>query len=1032
VPGETEYCLLGPLLVRRGGAALPALPGKQRVVLAALLLRANRMVSVQDLVVAVWGSSEPASARATLLNYVKELRKALAAPGGSPIETVPGGYLIRVGPDGLDVLAFEELRTQALLAAGAGAWARASECWHAAGQLWRGDPLADVPSEVLAVGEVPRLAEMRRQAVEGRIEADLHLGLHHAVVPELRQLTALHPLRERLHGLLMLALYRDGQQAEALAAYQRARQVVRDELGAEPGAELRNLQQQILAADPALAGPVLAAAPASGTSQSQAGAHGTQSRPMLPRQLPAGVQVFAGRTAELAELDRLLDEQAGSDGAPAVVISALSGTAGVGKTTLAVRWAHSVAHRFPDGQLYVNLRGYDPAQPMSTADALAGFLRALGIPSPDIPAEPGERAAQYRSLLAGRRILILLDNAGSADQVRPLLPATPGCAAVVTSRDTLAGLVARDGARRLDLDVLSLADAVGLLRTLIGGRVEAEPDAAAALAASCCRLPLALRVAAELAASRPAASLASLADELADQQQRLDLLDAGGDSRTAVRAVLSWSVRRLDPDTFGAFRVLGLHPGPDFDACAAAALTGSSPKQARYLLDQLGRAHLIQPAGPGRYSMHDLLRDYARELAAAEDGADGQQAALTRLLDYYLHGAAAAMDTLYPAEQHLRPRLAALATAAPALTEPEEAMAWLAAELACLVAVIVQAASGGWPRHAIHLSSTLFRYLDSDGHYSEAVTIYTQASRAAGQAGDVAAEAGALTCLGVAEIQQGRCEAAAPHLERALPLSRQAADRVGEARVLSNLGFLAYRQGRYEEAAGYYQLALSGHSETGNRFAEAVTLSNLGTAEVRLGHSGEGTRHFEQALALSREIGDQGGEAYALINLGEVNLRQGHYELAAPYLRQILAICRAARDRVGEAGALLGLGELELRRGRNRRAAGYLQNALILARDMGSQQKQAEALDLLGEVSLATGDHRQAGSHYAAALELASRMGDTYQQARAYDGLGSSYRAGGDHEQARDHWQHALTRYAEMGTPEADQVRAKLTEHVAS
>ena len=363
----------------------------------------------------------------------------------------------------------------------------------------------------------------------------------------------------------------------------------------------------------------------------------------VPRQLPAAVADFTGRAAELQALTRILDEV--GKGVPGtVVISALGGSAGVGKTALAVQWAHQVAGRFPDGQLYVNLRGYDPDRPMPAADALAGFLHGLGVPGQDIPPGEAERAARYRSLLVGRKLLVVLDNAGSVEQVRPLLPGSPSCAVVVTSRDSLAGLVARDGATRLEVDLLPPADAADLLRAVIGQRAEDDPGAAGTLAAQCCRLPLALRVAAELAIARPGVPLADLAAELADQQWRLDLLDAGGDPHTAVRAVFSWSYRHLDDDSARAFRLAGLHPGPDFEPCAVAALIGTTLEQARPALDALARAHLIHPAGGGRYGMHDLLRAYARELADASDGEEEQNAALTRLFDHYLHTA----DTSVP------------------------------------------------------------------------------------------------------------------------------------------------------------------------------------------------------------------------------------------------------------------------------------------------------------------------------------------------------------------------------------------------
>jgi DNA-binding SARP family transcriptional activator len=747
------------MLLKREDVILPALPGKQRVLLAALLLKANGMVSLNELTEAVWGPHPPVSAQSTLRNYVKQLRKALGG-GDSQLGTVPGGYQIRVAAANLDISRFEALRVSALASVSAGAWDQASAQLRAAASLWRGEPLADVPSELLASREVPRLAEMWLQTVEARIEADLQLGRHADAIADLQRLAALHPFRERLHAQLMLALYRDGQQAESLAAYQRVRETLLDELGVEPGLDLRLLQQQILTADPALTGPAVA------RPRSSVGSAATVARQRngaaVPRQLPAAVPYFTGRTAELAALTSMLGDT-GVTGRT-MVISAVAGTAGVGKTATAVYWAHQVADRFPDGQLYVDLRGYAAGEPMPESDALAGFLRALGEPGQDIPSEADERAARYRSLLSRRKVLVVLDNAASAEQVRPLLPGDPACAVVVTSRDALTGLVARDGARRLDLDLLPLEDAVGLLRGLIGARVDADPAGAEMLAAQCCRLPLALRVAAELAIARAGASVADLVYELADQWRRLDLLDAGGDPRTAVRAVFSWSYRHLAADAARAVRLAGLHPGPDLDRYAVAALVDTALEQAGRLLDVLARANLIQSAGPGRWGMHDLLRAYALDRATAEDEEAERQLALTRLFDYYLGTAAAAMDTLFPAEADRRPRIPAPASPAPLVAEPAAARAWLDTERATLVDVAAYTAARGWPGHTTRLAATVFRYLEAGGYYPEINEIQGQACRGARDTGDPTAEARALGDLSVVDLRQGRYQQATEKL----------------------------------------------------------------------------------------------------------------------------------------------------------------------------------------------------------------------------------------------------------------------------
>jgi tetratricopeptide (TPR) repeat protein len=898
------------------------------------------------------------------------------------------------------------------MAVRAGDWARAWEMLTEALELWRGEPLADIPCDRFRRDEVPGLEELRLQALEWRMEAGLELGRHGELAPELRPLAGQYPLRERFAAQLMLALVRCGRQAEALEAYQRARGSVVEQLGTEPGAELRELHQRVLTADPTLAAPP---------------ARPTASQVVRPQELPASVAGFLGREEELAALSGLLDWSAERT-PPAIVISAIGGTAGVGKTTLAVQWAHRVAERFPDGQLYVNLRGYDPDQPMSAGDALAGFLRALGVGSQDIPAEEDERAARYRSLLAGRRMLVVLDNARSEEQVRPLLPGSPSCAVVVTSRDSLAGLVARDGAMRLELDLLPLDKAVSLLRTLIGGRVDDDPGAAATMAEQCCRLPLALRVAAELAAARPDVPLPELVGELADRQRRLELLDVGGDIRTAVRAVFSWSYRHLDGGAARAFRLLSLHPGADLDPYGAAALTGTGLERARRWLGQLDRAHLIQPARPGRYSLHDLLRAYGRELAGSLDPEQERRVALTRLFDHYLYTAAIAMNALYPAEPHRRPRVPRPASPVPPLPGPAQARGWLDTERAALVAVIVHAAEHGWPGHAGRFAATLFRYLDGDGHNPEALVIHAHASMAARQAGDRDAEATALNDLAAAYWRQGRYEQATSVLQQALALRSELGDRVGQARVLGNLGIMHAQQGLFEQAARLQQQVIELHRDTGNRTGEARALGNLGTVEERQGRYEQAARHHRQSLALTRELADRRGEAYALMNLGMIGLLQGRYQYALAQLQPALTLFGTVGDRNGEAEALTRIGDVCLRQGSYQEAIGHHRRALAAFREIGDRNGEAKALNGLGEALLAVGQPGEARTEQAVALGVARQIGDRFQQARAYNGLAHTWQVSGDLGRARDHWQQALALYTELGAPQAAAIRAQLTE----
>jgi DNA-binding SARP family transcriptional activator/tetratricopeptide (TPR) repeat protein len=1007
------FGVLGPLLVRDRDSVVGVGAGRQRVLLAALLVRAGTVVPTDALAEVVWDGAPPDGAVTTLRSHVMRLRQVLGPAAGARVVTRYPGYVVQAAEEEVDLLRFRRLCRDGGAAARARGWGQA---WDVLGEglgLWRGEPLADVPSDLLRREQVPGLEELRLQAAEWRVDAGLELGRHGELVAELLSLAAGHPLRERFHGQLMLALVRCGRQAEALEAYQSAREVLVKELGTEPGADLRELHQRILAGDPALAVP------------EHAVPTGSRSAAVVPRELPAPVTHFTGRAGELAALTGLLDRTAGQ--APsAIVISAIGGTAGAGKTALAVHWAHQAADRFPDGQLYVNLRGYDSGRPTPPADVLAGFLRALGVPGQDIPPEEDERAARYRSLLAGKKMLIVLDNAGSAGQVRPLLPGTGACTVLVTSRDALAGLVARDGATRLELDLLPPAEAIGLLRALIGQRVDDDPGAAGTLAGQCCRLPLALRVAAELAAARAGVPFGDLVGELADQRKRLDLLQAGGDPRTAVRTVFSWSYRHLDDDTSRAFRLAGLHPGPDFEAYAAAALTDTSLKEARWVLDVLARAHLIQPAGPGRYGMHDLLHAYACELAIAEDGEYERRAALTRLFDHYLYTAAAAMDTLFPAERRRRPRIPRPATPVPSLADPAAARDWLDGQRAALVAAAGHTAVHGWPGHATRLAATLASYLLNGGHLPEALTIFGHALGAARRTGDRAAEATALNAIGYVDGLLSRFQQAADHHRQALVLFREAGDRTGEARALSNLGLAETALGHYGQAARHQQEAVAIFGDIGDRFGEARALGNLGLARRQQGRYQEAAGYHRQTLELFREIGDREGEGWALTRLGAVDLRLGSYQEAAAYLRQALALFQGIGDTVGESQALARLGDAYAGPGRYEQAAGIFEQALAMSREIRDPGLEAEALNGLGEVLFRTGDAGKARTYHAAALQLASETGSPLEDARAHSGLARACQATGDPVQARHHWQLALTRYTAIGAPEAGEIRARL------
>jgi len=744
---------------------------------------------------------------------------------------------------------------------------------------------------------------------------------------------------------------------------------------------------------------------------------------VVPRQLPVAVPTFVGRRAELAALSRMLHPTSGT-----TVITAIGGPAGVGKTALALHWAHLVDADFPDGQLFVNLRGFSPVDPPVTpAEAVRVLLEALDVPAGRLPGTVEAQLGMYRSLLAGRRMLVILDNASDEAQVRPLLPGSPTCRAVITSRNRLTGLAAIEAARLLTLDVLTDAEAAKLLEQRIGAdRLAADPYAVQQVIQTCARLPLALSIIAARAAMRPDLPLSQVVAELTACQD-LAPFSAGGDAAADVRAALSWSYQELPAEAARAFRLAGLHPGPDLDAYAIAALTGTTLAETGGVLGILARGCLIQPGRRGRYSMHDLLRRYAGELTAAHDSEQERQAGLTRLFEYYLTTAADAMDLVFAAERHRRPRIARPAVQIPAMASENEAREWLGIERPCLVAAAQRAAQDGWhSSYPTRLSATLFRYLDTGGHLAEAITVHGAAVRAAGRSADNAAEASALTNLGSAYLQQGHFESAASHYQRAIALYRQAPDRMGEARAVSNLGLVELQEGCLEQAIMHIENAVALFRDIGDRTGEAGSLANLGIAEHRQGQFTAAMDHVQRALGICREIGDRSSEAHALTIIGTIHLRQGDHRQAVTFHQQALALAREIGDRSREADILANLSLARLQQGHHAAAAHVLQQAMALARESGDLALQAQALNNLGEVYRAQGRPGDAYGRHMAAMEVAAVIGSKLEQARAHYGLGEACHADGDVGKARRHWQEALALYTDLRAPEAEQVRARL------
>lgn len=767
----------------------------------------------------------------------------------------------------------------------------------------------------------------------------------------------------------------------------------------------------------------------------------------VPRELPPDVYGFIGRERELAQLDRM----AGAG------IVAITGTAGVGKTALAVRWAYRA--RFPDGCLYADLRGYDRQQPVRPEHALAWFLRSLGVGGADIPHDRAERAARYRTMLADRRMLVVLDNVRDTEHVHPLLPGGSGNAVLVTSRDSLTGLVVRHGARRISLDPLPEAEAIELLRLLIGARVTDEPGVAASLARRCVRLPLILRLVAELASTRPGSSLADLDAELADVTHRLDRLDGDGEPTIASRAVFSWSYRNLDQAAAQAFRLMGLHPGTHLDDYALAALAGVGLGPARAALRALSRAHLVQAAGRRRYGMHDLLRAYAAELVA-QDPEQDRRAALDRLREQQLYGTSVAMDVLAPFDRNRRPRVADPGLPLPKLADQAAATAWLDQERANLIAAALLADDGG--RHASRLARIIVRYLDIGAHHQEAEQLYTRAI----EAQDPAAQAHAMISLGIVCWRLGRYQEAVFHHERGLELATTAGDKPGTGRALIGLGILHWQLGRPQESIRCSEQALRLYRELNDPVGQAKVLGNLGKLHTKLGDYAAAVDYHHQALRLFRTAGDDTGTANELCALGAALELCGHLVPALEHLREALAVGRRIGYRETEATALGHLGTVCRRLGRldeavehHERAVelfgeigdrsgegyalGYLgadhtrlgqlttaiehhQRGLRIAAEIGDDHLAAELLNHLGDAQLAAQRPRRALRSFQQALRKARRTGSRYEQARAERGAARALAATGDAGRAGRRTERALALFTDLGLPEADEVRAEL------
>jgi DNA-binding SARP family transcriptional activator len=944
-----RFRLLGPVEVRAGedwrGIGAP----KWRSVLAALLINPGQIVSVDTLISEVWRDDPPARAANLISIYVLRLRRLTDDPDGQVLVTRSPGYQLRVTGDDTDALLFETMVRDGRRAFAAGDPQRAASRLTEALALWYGRPLADVPSTPLVEAEAERLAELRLGAVEMRITAELALGGHDQAVADLRRLLADHPLREGLWLLLMRALDGAGRHAEALEVYGQARDAISEQLGVDPGAELRQLHAELLAKDTAPAGVISAGAVLApgGTTPPEtpprSGGRRAPPNPPGPAQLPADIADFTGRDEQVKRLSDLLSGTGASGDPGAVRIAVVAGAGGLGKTSLAVHAAHRARRRFPDGQLYVDLLGAT-ATPLLPGDVLARFLRDLGVDGKDIPVDEDERAARYRTTLARRRMLIVLDNARDAAQVRPLLPGSASSAVLVTTRSRMPDLAST---RLVDLNVLDDDEALKLFVKVVGEeRAAAEPEATAELLDACAGLPLAIRICAARLVTRSGWTIRAMADRLKDEHRRLDEMRAGD---LAVRASFEVSFTSLPASTdkqgidpARAFRLLGLWQGSSISSAAAAALFGIPEYSATDALEVLVDTHLLESVGPDRYRFHDLLRVYAADRAAAEEPAAERDAAVARLLTWYMRAADAAATAVLPHRYDIPLEPAGAAGPPPGFADAEEALSWYDSERANLVSATRQAAASGRHEVAWRLPAPLFIIFISRGNWADCIATHRIALDSARQAGNRRGEAWVLNGLGYALGGTGDPDGLG-YLQSSLAIRRETGDRIGEAQAANNLADTYLSLGRTDEGLELYRHALEVNREI-DRYSEGVSLVNLGTALLDLDRAGEAIGYLQQARDTFAEVDYVDGAGYALHELGRCYLSLRRDAEALSCLQEALSCHRAGGNRRGQAATLTSLGTAQSRVGRPAEARESWAQAVAIFTDLGDTAEVEKVL----------------------------------------------------------------------------------------
>ena len=975
-----DFRILGALEICVDGRLLRVSGPLRRALLAVLLVRANRVVPVDRLLDVLWDSAPPPTATTSLQVMIHRLRASLGGDRDRLV-THPSGYQLKVAHGELDLHLFDPLAVQARTLLTQQRYQEAARAAREALALWRGPALADTATVRYLRDESARLDQRRIDVLEDRVEADLALGRSAELTGELADLAAEYPGRERLHGQLMQVLYRCGRPGDALAVYRALRRRLVDELGVEPGPALQRLHARILAGDSDLQAETNAPQQDPGTPGDS-----RPDSPRLPAQLPHDVAGFAGRTHDLTDIEAVArTDTSGRHDNPIIV---LDGMAGVGKSALAIHIAHRFAPHHPDGQLFVDLHGFDPTvAPTPPGQALGQLLRGLGVPTADVPAAVEEQAALYRSLLSGKQILLVLDNAYNVEQVRPLLPGGAHTLTLIPSRTRLDGLIAHDGARQVTITGLPAPDGRTLLERIVGEqRIAAEPDASAQLVEACGNLPLALRIAAARLSTHPYLTVGELVHELAASP--LDTLRTDDDEQKAARIAFATTYERLPADTRRLFRLLGAAPATDLTVVMANALAGADPTATARHLDRLCAAHLAEQHAAGRYRQHNLIRRYAVERAAQEDQQRDLDEAVARLYRHQLRAARAAARLLRPAAMNTEP-------ATPRFRDVSHAVEWFESERRNLVGAACHAAEHGQARLGWQLASALSPLFLLRHHAHDWIVTGRSALAGAVRAADRRGIAEMHLILGNAYLISGDTVNAREHYEQALTHHAEAGWLAGHAAAAANFGVLLASTGHPHAALHHYQDALALQRRLGNRHGQAIMLDNIGGVYFSLGQLTEATRYHHSAIRLHREARSAGGQALAHANLGNALREAGRLGEAEHHCRQAITIFRDIRSTTGLAQALCCLADVCADGGDHPAARVAASEALDIAQETGEQRTLAEALNILACLDTGDGRHEVAGTRHLDALLAAARVGHDVELSESLLGLAEVYRRQG-------------------------------------